>query len=623
MPTLTAALLILCAGVLLGCTVTHLGHRTLRRWKARRVHPVDPGDALQIAARYAKDGIVIQDMEGRVEWINPGFTDMTGRHLDELQGRTLESIILPVQQAAQPGRHRPTPPDPHCIGTGKLKIRRCRRSDGSEFWVQTRTSLTDASETMQKKAVVVCRDVSEQVTREHALLRAERELKEQTERDFLTGTANRSKLNTFLGASLKQAATDGNRVGLIALDLDRFKIINDEIGHAAGDAVLVHAAAIMHDAVSMDDVVCRTGGDEFILVCPAVRGFDDLVQVGRTILENVSRSFTWEGQEIDFGVSIGIALSDEGYNDIDVLLRKVDMALYSAKENGRGRIVCFDEAFRKQFNSLQRQKLDFVKSVRSQSFEMMFQPLVDAQTMRPVGFETLIRWRHPTRGLVEPGNFLGLADELDLTEKMDRIAIGLALDGAVRLRDHWPEKFGIGINISPAMLSRADFVDILKWEIDLRNLSPSQVVIEVLETTIIGQENEGAMRTIAALKDAGIAVALDDFGTGYAGLAHLAHLSFRYVKIDKSLVFDITTNEKSRVITEAIVGLCHQLDRKMVAEGVETEEQADLLRHLKADLLQGFGIARPMPLDRAVEWLEAQKATRAAPPAEDSLGRSA
>ncbi len=604
METLAAIAALVCAGFLLGVFCTRLVYKVLRRIRARRAITINPRDALQVAAKYASDGILIQDLEGHVEWMNPAYTKITGYHLDELQGKKPQSFLFPANKTPSPDQIAAFRYDPESEEFNNLQIMRNRRKDGTEFWNQMNLALAEVSEGLPAKVVLVCRDVSKQVQREESLRIAERQLTAETERDSLTNVANRVKLSSFLEEALRVSQIEGGRVGLIALDLDRFKQINDEIGHAAGDAVLVHASTIMSNAVSVDDLVCRIGGDEFIIICPGVRGFSDLKQIGTQILHETRQPLLWEGHEISFGTSIGVVLSEDGQNDIDELLRQADMALYAAKEDGRGQIVCFDEQFKARTLERKHEGIALKTSLHEEAFEMEFQPIVDATTLEPCGLESLIRWQHPSRGLLPPAAFFDMAEEHDMMGALDEIAIRKSLDAVVTLHSLGKTGLTVGINISPTTLARPDFVDHLKWELDARNIAPESIVVEVLESTIIDQGDEGAALTIAALSDAGIAIALDDFGTGYAGLAHLARLKLDFVKIDKSLIADLLENKAERTISEAIVDLCLLLGRKVVAEGVETAEQASVLREMGVSVFQGHGIANPMSMQEALDWIE-------------------
>lgn len=559
---------------------------------------------MEMIARNASDGLLIQDIYGHIEWSNPAYSRITGFSAEELQGRKPQELLLSPECEMSAESIAAFKYD---IASGVLDsvetIRNVRKN-GESFWNQLSFAVVEYDGSRESKIIIISRDVTEQIEREEDLKRAREETQFTAEHDALTGLANRVKLAKFMADALREASSTSGEVGILHIDLDHFKEVNDMLGHAAGDAVLVHAANVMKTHTRQEDLVCRFGGDEFIIVCPGVSGFPVLESIARRIVADLKTPMAWDGQKISFGSSIGIALSNDNSREQEELIRQADTALYEVKNNGRNGSLVYSDEIGEIVSRRTELSASLSQAIADNLIGVVLQPQFDLSTRTVTGFEALARWHHPQRGLLAPADFFGVAEKNGRMEDIDTVAIRGALDALCTLRDAGFPHLRMSINVSAQMLNRPEYVDELKWEVDRRDLSPKNVTIEVLETIAIGSGDIVARRAIFALSDAGFFVELDDFGTGYSGLANLARLKIHGVKIDRSIVQDAPKDPTAEVILKAMVRLCKDLDLTVIAEGVEEQEQAEFLQQIGVPTIQGFGIARPMSLENAVRWLK-------------------
>ena len=295
--------------------------------------------------------------------------------------------------------------------------------------------------------------------------------------------------------------------------------------------------------------------------------------------------------------------SNEGSREQEELIRQADTALYEVKNNGRNGFLSYRNEIGEIVSRRTELSTSLSQAITGNQLGVVLQPQFDLSTRTVTGFEALIRWYHPQRGLLAPAEFFGVAEKNGRMVDVDAMAIRGALDALCTLRDAGFPFLRMSINVSSQMLNRPEYVDELKWEVDQRNLNPKNIAIEVLETILIENSDNATTRAISALSDAGFSVELDDFGTGYSGLTNLARLKIHGVKIDRTLVQDAPRDRTAQVILKAVIGLCKDLGLNVIAEGVEHPEQAEFLRQIGGSIIQGYGVARPMSLDSAVRWL--------------------
>ncbi|SLN27177.1 putative bifunctional diguanylate cyclase/phosphodiesterase [Roseisalinus antarcticus] len=614
------SVLILSILVLLACTaavsalaVQQTGslreaRRDLKGTREDLVRQLREAEHFRMAAEHADDGILIQAMNGIVIWPNPAYCRIMGLPRTAIIGRNPLEFALPPEDEPDEAtirnfRYNPKDPD-----FQRLQLFRNRRADGTLFWNQISVSFR-RSANGRENAILVCRDVTEQIEREERLRRAGRELRFRATHDTMTGLANRTELLRVGDQALTTARQEQTHTGMLHIDLDKFKEINDTHGHAAGDQVLVHVAGLLKTGVREGDLVARVGGDEFVVVCPGLSELRELRRIADELIERVCTPLYWNDRHLTCEASIGAALSSNDTVEADTLLQHADFALYEAKRQGRNRVAVYDEALHERQMSEQRRAGELREAIQFESLETHFQPKLNLSTGRIAGFESLVRWRHPTEGLMPPGSFLKIAGDLGIMADADLSSMTRALEMKHYL--DWSGHGGLDIafNASTDLLLHPDFLKLLIGGVEDRGINRCEVTIEVLETTVLGDRwhETPQARVIADLANSGFRVVLDDFGTGYAGLAHLASLPVNGVKIDKSLIDGMLDNPTSGKIVRAIIDLCRELGLDIVAEGVESAAVADRLGSLGCMVLQGYWLAHAMPEGEVLPWLSARE----------------
>ena len=416
--------------------------------------------------------------------------------------------------------------------------------------------------------------------------------------DDLTQLSNRVVFQDRMVGALGDAARQGDGVALLYLDLDGFKLVNDTYGHHVGDQLLVAVAGRLRDSVRAGDTVARLGGDEFAIIQALESSAKAATKLARRLGETLSAPFEVSGHHVAIGVSIGIALYPGHGDTPDRLLRNADTALYRAKEGGRNTFRIFDPAMdiRRQERLLIER--DLGAAITARQFKLVFQPICVASTLQVRGFEALLRWQHPIRGPIAPSDFVPLAETSGLILPLGQWALEAACAEAV----HWPAHVRLSVNLSPMQFRQPSLPRIVAETLARAGLPGSRLDFEVTEGLLL--EDSGAVRhTMHALKDQGVTISLDDFGTAYASLSYLRSFPFDQIKIDKSFVQAMCADDATLAIVEAVLSLSARLNLRVVAEGVETEQQLDLLRRMGCGLVQGYLTGRPLPGEQARERL--------------------
>jgi len=436
------------------------------------------------------------------------------------------------------------------------------------------------------------------------LRRLSGKLEHAANHDQLTGLANRKKLYDVLDSALAEKPDQDENLCLFHVDLDRFKEVNDTLGHPTGDAVLKHVADAMVSRTRKTDLVARVGGDEFVIV--AKLGSKDPVteaeKMANSLIVRISESIQFDGQTCSVGASIGFVIPDANYTNAKELIANADIALYEAKNAGKGIAVQFNPHMRAGLELRHSLIQDLERAVRNGEFVPYLQPKVSLQTGEITGFEALVRWEHPERGVLMPSDFLELAEETGLVEAIDRQVSFGALDALQSLRKSGWDVPSIALNASGVSLRETAYSEILVSAVKTRGLEPQDVHIEVVENILISDADDHALKTLTRLTDSGFKIAIDDFGTGYASLAMLSKLELSFLKIDKGLIANLEEDKTIQII-EAIVGLAKGIDLEVIVEGVESPAQFNKLMKLGCDTGQGYGIGRPMPVTEAIGWL--------------------
>lgn len=406
--------------------------------------------------------------------------------------------------------------------------------------------------------------------------------------DPLTDLPNRAFFNEQLQRSLALAER-GHGFALHCFDLDRFKTVNDTLGHAAGDTLLTEVAARLRDMVRPSDLVSRLGGDEFAIIQFPLNSADEAGALAARIVETLSLPYALDGHEAVIGASVGIALAPLNANDAADLLQKSDLALYRAKTEGRGTFCFFEPGMDSALHRRRVMETELRAAVQKGEFELYYQPIMNLASGQITSLEALLRWRHPLRGIVEPEEFIALAEESGLI-----IPIGeWVIRDACREAANWPDAIKVAINLSPVQFKNRNLANLVISAVKAAGIAAERLELEITETLLL-QDSEEVRATLHQLHDAGIAIAMDDFGTGYSSLSYLRSFPFDKVKIDGSFVQDVETAE-SLAIVHATTELSEKLGMRTTGEGVETAEQLAALRAEGCTEVQGYFISRPLP----------------------------
>ncbi len=422
--------------------------------------------------------------------------------------------------------------------------------------------------------------------------RVEAELAHMARYDALTGLANRAMFLEKVNEALARVASHGEPFSVLMLDLDRFKAVNDSLGHAIGDALLKAVGDRLRRLVRELDVVARLGGDEFAVIQIAdMNQRDQATVLANRVLSAVTEPYDIDGRKIVIGTSIGITLAPQDAADADALVRHADLALYKAKAEGRNRYRFFETAMQAEARDRRELEEDMRRALLRDEFELHYQTVIDIGRRECCGAEALVRWRHPERGLLFPDQFIGLAEESGLIMPLGGWILRRACSDAAQ----WPSHLKIAVNLSPVQLKQSNLMSVLRAALTESGLDPRRLELEITETVLV-EKNEENLAVLHEIKNLGVSIILDDFGTGYSSMRYLQMFPFDKIKIDKSFIQSMTSHSDSAAIVCAITGLGRGLDIETTAEGVETAEQLQFLRTAGCQLGQGYLFSRPVPL---------------------------
>jgi diguanylate cyclase (GGDEF)-like protein/PAS domain S-box-containing protein len=546
---------------------------------------------LRAAMECASDAILIVDSKGRALFVNPAFERCFGYSREAFS--TLGGLPAVLT-------------DPAAASALSLALYRgeawqreadIRMADGRALPLLIRASTIRDGHGASFGCVVICTDLSDR-------RQAEARIQYMAHYDWLTSLPNRLLFRERLSVALGQCTRDNGAFALLALDLDRFKAVNDTLGHAAGDRLLQLVGARLQRAIREGDTVARVGGDEFIVIQLGLRHVDQAVSLAERLIQDLSQPFDLNGREAQIGTSIGIALAPLHSNDPDRLLGFADLALYEAKTHGK----CQLRVFTPDMDLVQRARTaleqDLRRAVAENSLILHFQPQYRLSSGVLLGAEALLRWTDPERGIVSPADFIPVAEESGLIHPIGQFV----LQTACREAAAWPNALRVAVNVSPAQFHAGDLIEAVGRVLRETGLAPARLELEITEGVLL-RDTEATRATLLGLKTLGVRITLDDFGTGYSSLSYLRRMPFDKIKIDRSFVSALGQDEAATALVRSIIALANGLGLEANAEGVETKQQARLLRDEGCHEVQGFYFGRPMA---ASAFTDLQNETRLA-----------
>jgi diguanylate cyclase (GGDEF)-like protein/PAS domain S-box-containing protein len=535
----------------------------------------------------ASEGIFLVDAQSnKVIEANPAYCNLLGYTLEELLTLTLDDLV-------ESGGDAPDNPQ-----TSIESQHRCK--DGSFVSIEVNISRTNDNEGREILCYAV-RDLSERK-------RSEEKLKYQACHDALTNLPNRTQFTQTLKDAIANAQQQEQLMAVMFLDLDSFKNINDTLGHTIGDRILQNFTQRLTSCVREGDTIGRWGGDEFTVLLPKIRSSDDTIRLAQRIFEVLKKPFEIDQHQLSLKTSIGIAVYPQDGEDAETLLKNADAALYRTKDQGRNHYQFYNTSMTSDASLLMKLETLLHQALERKEFSLYYQPQVQFATGEIVGMEALLRWHQPELGTVYPSKFIPLAEKTDLMVHIGKWAIETACEQNLAWQRAGLPPIPICVNLSARELRQANLAEVVARIIDKTGLDPQWLELEINEATLrqnleIRQHQAIAQTTLRDLQNLGVRIALDDFGTNFASLSYLKQFAFRTLKIDQAFIRDLRGNAQERAIISAAIALSRGFNLRIIAEGVETQQQVDLLRSLQCEQVQGYWFSRPLVKEDATQLL--------------------
>ncbi|ABI56043.1 putative bifunctional diguanylate cyclase/phosphodiesterase [Alkalilimnicola ehrlichii MLHE-1] len=546
------------------------------------------------------DFIYVLDAEGRFTFINRSAERLLGMTPDTLLGEHFQCLIADEDRAVAERRFNERRTGQRATHNLELQL----APPGAAGQPTRTVDLTamgiyadgDAPHPGQFLGTYgIARDVTD---RKHA----ESIVHYQAHHDLLTGLPNRALLKDRLAQALARARRGNEEVAVLFLDLDRFKVVNDSLGHSVGDQLLQQVAQRLRACLREGDTLARLGGDEFTLLLPAIPDRPAVERVAQKCIDALEQPFMVHNHRLFLGVSIGIALFPEHGETLETLIKHADVAMYHVKEHGKGHYTFFDQAMGSRIDHHLNMETGLRRALEQHEFRVAYQPQVDVVSGRVTGMEALIRWQHPETGEVSPREFIPVAEQTGLILPIGEWLLRSACEELLR----WPdgnEGLRLAVNLSPLQVHQRDFVDRVRAICDETGFPLRRLDLEITENLLM-RDVESVVEKLRTLSRLGVTITIDDFGTGYSSLGYLQRLPIHALKIDQSFVHAIRENEEKGTLVETIIAMAHGLGLNVVAEGVETKRQLDYLRRLQCGRMQGFYFSYPLSGHEAVDLLE-------------------
>jgi diguanylate cyclase (GGDEF)-like protein/PAS domain S-box-containing protein len=552
------------------------------------------------------DGIVIVDAATHhVQYCNPAFLARLGYESADAGALTLTDLFADGTASADAVLARLRNAD---AAMALNMQQRCKNGTLIDIEVRCNTLDVDGRDLR----AYVTHDVSVRRKAEQQLIENQQRLDRMAHHDQLTGLPNRHYLASFLPQAIADARSSGAMLGVVFLDLDRFKHINDTRGHETGDKLLQEVGSRLRACVRDSDVVIRMGGDEFVVVFRHVKSYDEVTHGAARIIDTLNRPIVIDQHPLQTTGSVGVSLFPRDGADMGELLKHSDTAMYQAKERGRNNVQMFSQGMNRKLEHRVAMEASLREALRLKQFDVHYQPFVNLLTRKIVGLEALMRWRHPVHGMIPADKFIPVAEETGLIVPMGNFVLHRTLQTMNAWRTAGIALVPVSLNVAPIQLQRGDFQATISTLLKSHGLRPDMLQLEMTERAVFdsSQDKAGESRqdTMGRLRDLGIKIAIDDFGTGYSSLSYLKNWRIDSIKIDRSFVRDLATDSSDLAIVSAIIAIARHLHIQVVAEGIEGYQQAEILRKLGCSVGQGFLFARPMPAEECVKLLGNQAA---------------
>jgi diguanylate cyclase (GGDEF)-like protein/PAS domain S-box-containing protein len=538
------------------------------------------------------DTIARYDRDLRRIYANPAFCASTGSQLSEALGKRPSELPGGSNALVYEGKIS------EVIASGKsaqFELRWIGR-EGAEQCSHIRITPEIDRSGKVNSVMAVGRDLSDRLAFEATIWR-------QANFDILTGLPNRQMFHERLDHEARRSRRSGRRMALMLIDLDRFKEVNDSLGHDTGDVLLVEAGRRISSCVREMDTVARLGGDEFTVILPELEDKKQVERIAGTINRSLARPFKLGADEEFISASIGITYYPDDASELDVLFKNADQAMYASKNAGRNRFSYFTPEMRVEAERRLRLTSDLRAALPDKQFQLFYQPIVELTSGKICKAEALIRWFHPVRGMISPLDFIPLAEDTGLIVPIGDWVFRKAAQQARRWREKYHASFQVSVNMSPVQV-RQDSLQCARWSeyLTAGGMAGESVAVEITEGLLL-QSESNIDEKLLTFRRAGIGISIDDFGTGYSSLAYLQRFEIDYLKIDRSFVHNLSINKDNQALCEAMVVLAHKLGIRVIAEGVETAEQQDFLKSVGCDFAQGFLYSAPVPPEQFEQWV--------------------
>jgi diguanylate cyclase (GGDEF)-like protein/PAS domain S-box-containing protein len=560
---------------------------------------------------------------------NRRYEEMYGAEPGKYVGRPSADLYVSPDEHARVGREMREAAAAGCVYETEIEQ---KRMDGSVFWARMRGKAIDSQ---ANDWIWICEDVTENKTIQEALLRtrvelelrvqertrelalanerlqqeiaermeAEKRIQRLADHDVLTGLPNRRLLNDRLGQALALARRNSTSLAVLFVDLDRFKTINDSLGHMLGDKLLQSVSDRLVCVLRSTDTVCRHGGDEFVVMLPEVSGPDGAAHVAQKIIDTLARAFVIQGQTLHVSASVGVSIYPSDGQTSDELLSRADAALYHSKELGRNNYQFFTAHMSASAAQRLQLETEMHRALERDEFFLFYQPRIDLASGKVAGLEALLRWRHPEMGMISPARFIPVAEETGLILPIGEQVLRKALSQAAEWDHRGLLPRQIAVNLSPRQFRQLNLVSTITKALKATGFPPAKLALEITETSLM-QQTSHTLDTLVELNSMGISMAIDDFGIGYSSLSYLKRFPVDQLKIDRSFVRDVSTDSDDAAIVSAIIALAQKLELTVVAEGVETEEQLRYVAEAGCHEAQGYLLGRPLSSADALRYLE-------------------